>query len=158
MRVYITGSAGVGKTTYADELQGNLSIPLYHTDDLYDSKKNLMFSLDRIKKKIPLESDWIIEGSYYMPEYVRNADVVVYLKSNLWVSMWRIFKRWFKDKELRKRFGLLSTLRLMLSTITGRFDAENVSLDTDKCGHYTEKDRYNLCRYNAKKFLVEEIS
>lgn len=156
MRIYITGSAGSGKSTYANKLSKELNIPVYRTDDLYNSKEKRMFSIQKIKETIDIDSDWIIEGAYYIPGYVKAADKVIYIKIGILRTVFRILKRWFKDSEVRKKFGFLSTIKLCFTTVRDLFTSEDIDLKTNKAGHYKEKNRYNLCKENARKFVVVE--
>ena len=93
MKIYITGSAGSGKTTYANKVAGELKIPLYKTDDFYNEKEKRMFTVEEIKKVVKIDSDWIIEGAYYIPEYVKAADKVIYLQIGVLETVSRILKR-----------------------------------------------------------------
>lgn len=154
MRIYITGSAGSGKTTYARQLQEELDLPLFSTDDLYDSVRKSMHSKGEILKRIPLDSHWIIEGAYYMPEYIRSADKVIYIKIGYLKTVYRILNRWLKNRELRKKYTFLQTLKLVYTTIRDKRKSEDIDLDTQMSSHYTEKDRYRLCKGNSKKFVV----
>jgi len=154
MKIYITGSAGSGKTTYANKVAGELKIPLYKTDDFYNEKEKRMFTVEEIKKVVKIDSDWIIEGAYYIPEYVKAADKVIYMKIGLLKAIYRIFKRWFTDVQTRKRFDFWSTIKLCFTTIKDRYSSEGIDLNTDIPRHYKEKDRFNLCKANAKKLIV----
>jgi adenylate kinase family enzyme len=154
MRIYITGSAGSGKSTYANKLSKEFNVPVYRTDDLYNSKEKRMFTIQEIKGTINTDSDWIIEGAYYIPEYVRVADKVIYTKVGTLKTVYRILKRWFVDRDVRNKFSFLSTIKLCFTTVRDMFTSEEIDLKTNQAGHYREKERYNLCRENAKKFVV----
>jgi adenylate kinase family enzyme len=154
MKIYITGSAGSGKSTYANNLQKELNIPLYSTDDLYDSSTKQMFSLKKIMNTIPIDSDWIIEGAYYIPKYIRAADKVIYIKIGFLKTIFRILKRWFKDKSLREKYSFLKTLKLVFTTVRDKNKREDIDLNTNISGHYTDKNRFELCKANAKKLIV----
>ena len=154
MKIYITGSAGSGKTTYANKVAGELKIPLYKTDDFYNEKEKRMFTVEEIKKVVKIDSDWIIEGAYYIPEYVKAADKVIYLQIGVLETVSRILKRWFSNPEIRKKFSFVSTVKLCFTTIKDRYSSEGIDLNTDIPRHYKEKDRSNLCKANAKKLIV----
>lgn len=154
MRIYITGSSGAGKTTYARTLAKGLKIPLFSTDDFYNDSTKTMYTIDQINNVVSIDSDWIIEGAYYIPDYIRNADKVVYIKSSWISSLFRIWKRWLKDEDLRKKFGFFRTVLLSYTTVKDFFISDGVKLNTNIPKHYMEKDRYNLCKYNAKVFEV----
>ncbi len=154
MKIYITGSSGSGKTTYANKVAKELKIPVYRTDDFYNETEKRMFTAEEIKKVVKIDSDWIIEGAYYIPEYVKAADKVIYMKIGLLKAIYRIFKRWFTDVQTRKRFDFWSTIRLCFITVGRSLTSDGVDIDTDIPSHYKEKDRYNLCKANAKKLEV----
>lgn len=154
MKIYITGSSGSGKSTYANRLSKELGIPLFKTDDLYNSNKKRMFTMEEIEETIPIESDWIIEGAYYIPKYIKSADKVIYLKIGKLKTVLRILGRWLRDKEIRSKFSFLSTLKLIYTTLRDMDICENIDINTKIARHYSEKDRYNLCKTNAKEFLI----
>lgn len=150
MKIYITGGAGSGKTTYAKKLSAELGVKLYSTDDFYNIEKKRMFNLKEIKDLIPINSDWIIEGAYYIPEYIEAADKVIYFRISVMKTVYRIMNRWFKSKDLRKKFSFFETLRLVYTTIRDMYISDGVNMNTPKQRHYREKDRYLLCKENAK--------
>jgi adenylate kinase family enzyme len=156
MRIYITGSSGAGKSTYAKKLSKEFNIPMYRTDDLYNSIEERMFTLEEIEKRIPINSDWIIEGAYYIPKYIRIADKVIYIKVGKLKTVSRISGRWFKEKEIRSKFSFLSTLRLVYTTLRDIYASENIDVNTKTPRHYKERDRYNLCKANAREFVIKK--
>ncbi|MGI5897562.1 MAG: hypothetical protein ACOX6Q_00130 [Candidatus Dojkabacteria bacterium] len=153
MKIYITGSAGSGKSTYAKKLSEKLKIPVYRTDDFYEEKEKRMFTGKEISEVVDIDSDWIIEGAYYIPKYVRAADKVIYIRIDILKTVFRIFKRWFSDVEIRRKFSLLDTIKLCFTTVRDRYTSEGIDVKTNIPRHYKEKDRYNLCKKNAKEFV-----
>lgn len=153
MKIYITGSAGSGKSTYAKKLSEKLKIPVYRTDYFYEEKEKRMFRGKEISEVVDIDSDWIIEGAYYIPKYVRAADKVIYIRIGVLKTVFRIFKRWFTDKDIRNKFSLFNTIKLCFTTVMDKYSSEGVDLKTDIPKHYKERDRYNLCKKNAKEFV-----
>jgi len=73
MRIYVTGSSASGKTTYCRRNFGNSGLVVHHTDDLYKKYFKGDKNREEFHKLVPLDGDWIIEGSYCMPEYLKAA-------------------------------------------------------------------------------------
>lgn len=154
MKIYITGSSGSGKTTYSKKLSQELKIPVYSTDNLYNERENRMFDIKEIKRTINIDSDWIIEGAYYIPEYLRAADRVIYIRIGVLKTLLRIFRRWFCDNEIRRRYSLFDTIKLCFTTVRDMHSSEGIDLKTSISRHYKERDRYNLCKENARELIV----
>ncbi|HRI05693.1 MAG TPA: hypothetical protein PLV59_01980 [Candidatus Dojkabacteria bacterium] len=154
MKIYLTGSSGSGKTTYAKKLAELTGVSLYSTDDFYNEKDKRMFTLDEIMAVVPIDSDWVIEGAYYIPEYIKAADKVIYIRIGPIKTAWRIVKRWMQNNDLRKKFTLSETLKLVYTTVRDMYISDDVDLNSPEQRHYKERDRYLLCKNNAKVLEV----
>lgn len=153
MRIYITGSSASGKTTYAQKISKKLNIPVIHTDDLYNPSDKRMFTIDEIKSLVPIGNNWIIEGAYYIPEYINVADKVIFLKVSGFRTVFRILRRWLTNKEIRNKFNFFSTLKLCYTTVRDLYSTDNIDIRTEQQKHYKNTDRYNLAKKHAKEFV-----
>jgi adenylate kinase family enzyme len=155
IRIYITGSAASGKTTYAKKLAEKLNIPLYSTDNFYDEVLDRTLPIEVIRTLVPIESSWIIEGAYYLPEYIHAADKVVFLRTTRINVFARIWRRWFTDSDVRSRHSFIDNIRFSLAMIRNLHNSDNIELSDERPTRYKNEDQYRLVKAHAK--VVEEI-
>lgn len=105
-RIYIIGSVGSGKTTYAKKLSIEKKIKHYELDELV-WKRNYPTDIKRTDKEIDLlfekvikKSSWIIEdtGRERFSKGIECADLIIFFDININVRRFRILKRWIKQK------------------------------------------------------------
>lgn len=99
-RILIIGSPGAGKSTLATALARDSQLPLIRLDRLFWQKNQTTITLSQLQEKlVPLlaEERWIIDGNYdsLLPQRLRRADLVIYLKVPRIIAIWRVVKRYF---------------------------------------------------------------
>jgi len=153
MKIFITGRAGGGKSTLARKLAQQHHLHHYETDILaYDEKANRMKTDAELDKVINISQDnWIIEGAYIIPKYIKAADKVIYVKPEIVKSLYRILKRYFTTPSVRKQYSFFNTLRLCKTTIEDEFRKSSMKAENIKSGFYTEVDRLAIVKTLAKK-------
>ncbi|MBH0231713.1 topology modulation protein [Halobacillus yeomjeoni] len=103
-RIMVVGiSAGVGKSTFAKELGELLNIDVYHLDRFFWKPGWNQASLEEFsqrQKEVAVEENWIIEGNYRttIDIRIRRADTLIYLELPLLTCLYRVFKRWWKNR------------------------------------------------------------
>lgn len=97
-RILVLGCCGAGKSTFARRLGEKLGLPVFHLDRLFwrlgwkkASREEFDAELGRILKK----DEWILDGNYKrtLPERLKYADGVVFLRYPRSVCLWRVLKR-----------------------------------------------------------------
>lgn len=103
-RIMVTGiSAGAGKSTFARELGNILRIDVYHLDTFFWKPGWVQASIEEFSEtqmNIVREPEWIIEGNYKSTYEIRaeRADTIIYLELPLLVCLYRVFKRWYRNR------------------------------------------------------------
>ena len=107
MKIHIIGGSGSGKTYLAENLSKKYGIRHYDLDDLQWDNDADTYGVKRSKEErgelleeILKEPEWIIEGVYYkwVSEAFAAADVIYVLNVPLYVTKFRIIKRFCKRK------------------------------------------------------------
>jgi adenylate kinase family enzyme len=140
-RIFITGAAGVGKTTLARKLATGTSVPFYELDTVmwkYDGsgEQESPEIRQRSVNEIAEQPGWVVEGSYVSParEIWRQADRVIFIDVNLRTALWRIFWRHVRAELARnnRHPGWLALFRFMKhvsltfrSPVVGDLDSED---------------------------------
>ena len=153
-KIFITGGAGVGKTTLGGKLSAEIGAPLYELD-------NVMWKFDgsgeaetpevrfRSVNEIAERPEWVVEGSYVSPanEIWDRADLIVFIDVNLRTALWRIFWRHVRAEFARNNrhpggrnlFKFMKIVyRAFRSPIVGDLNADN------------DGPKLTLARLNAK--------
>lgn len=91
-------SAGVGKSTFANQLGENLHIKVHHLDKLFWKPNWVEASREEfisVQEEIVKDEEWIIEGNYSntFESRLRKADTIIYLELPLYVCLYRVLKR-----------------------------------------------------------------
>lgn len=109
MRIMIFGRPGSGKSTYAVQLGGCLSLPVYHVDKIFFEsnwkKRQREEFLGYMQGWID-EADWIIDGNSMsvLESRFATTDIALYFCPSWYVCFWRIFKRlWHRDPRIDDR-------------------------------------------------------
>lgn len=100
-RIVIIGSGGAGKSTLARELGEILDIEVIHLDRLYWNPGWVTTPHDEwqsVVEDLLRRDSWVMDGDYSGTLDIRipAADTVIYMDLPRWISVWRIFKRWFQ--------------------------------------------------------------
>lgn len=102
MKILIIGDAGAGKSTLAKQLESQLGIPIYSTDDFlwkqkFSLKAEVNESVDKIRQ-IYSSDNWIVEGTtnYLVEPGFEPSDRIIYLGFTGILSQWfALIKRHF---------------------------------------------------------------
>ncbi|ASK63907.1 topology modulation protein [Virgibacillus phasianinus] len=97
-------SAGAGKSTFAKELGRALKIEVYHLDAMFWKPGWVEASFEEFaapqRKIVQTSNQWIMEGNYSKTYDIRAeyADTIVYLEHPLYLCLFRVMKRWLKNR------------------------------------------------------------
>lgn len=153
-KIFITGSAGTGKSTVAQKLAKKLNIQYYETDILcYSKEERRMLTIHEIKEKINIDSDWIIDGAYIIPDYISMADKVIYMETTLIKSIYRIWARRFRNPIQTQNYSFWSTI-MLTSNITNDKLSNKKIIERSKPNFYCDKDRFDYVKENAKELEI----
>ena len=103
-RIMVIGvSAGVGKSTFADQIGKALRIPVVHLDSLYWKPGWIESTVEEFREAQRLvvkQESWVIDGNYGNSYDVREqlADTVIYLELPLRMCLYRVVKRYWKNR------------------------------------------------------------
>lgn len=120
-RIHIIGSIGSGKTTLAKILSNHLGIPYYELDNIVWKRlttgdvKRTEQERDEYLSSILTSKNWIIEGVHHKWVYpcFQNADLILFLDTNLSTRRFRIIKRFLKQKIGIERANYKPTLKIL---------------------------------------------
>jgi len=125
-KIYIIGAPGSGKSHIARLLSLSFNVQSYELDHLYWDPKVNRYGIptDTITRtemlnNILAEQAWIMEGIYHdwtQPCFA-EADVIILLKTNVWIRHWRLIKRYFQHRRKTyqgKRETFMDLLRLLV--------------------------------------------
>ncbi len=138
-KIAIVGPRGSGKTTISDQLSRELSIPVFHMDEIMWSPKWESVCKEeylRIHNQIIGGEQWIIDGSIDedMKERLTAADLVIYIDYPVIISSFRFFKRYvsrcwnmmlMNGKQIPEE-PLFTCLRKMLNQIIYRYENKRI--------------------------------
>ncbi|KAB7671306.1 DNA topology modulation protein FlaR [Bacillus sp. B1-b2] len=106
-KIHIIGSVGSGKTTLAKTLSKTLNIPFYELDNVVwvrgdngDVKRTEIEREAYLQTLVKTES-WIIEGVHqedWVAISFQYADIIIFLDPNYMIRIFRIIKRYGKQK------------------------------------------------------------
>ncbi len=124
MKIYVTGGAGAGKTTYAKYLSKKYKTPYLGLDSVkWIKKSDKAFTKSRTREErvkilhkfLESKSKWICDGVYnqdWVNEVLKNADLVLILHTPIWLRHYRCVKRAL-FKEDRKKLSLGALWKLL---------------------------------------------
>lgn len=105
MKLYITGSVGGGKSTFAEQISEITNIPCTHLDEIihmpcpsekWGNIKRSEKDIDSEFNSIIMSDNYVIEdnGRECFADGMKNADKIIVLDIPLTVRKYRIVKRW----------------------------------------------------------------
>ncbi|WP_041138874.1 AAA family ATPase [Beduini massiliensis] len=156
-RIYIIGTVGSGKSTFAHRLSMRYSIPHFELDDVvYNGNyKRTQKERDQLFNEILSKKDWVIEdvGRPCFQSGLQQADTIIYLNISPHILKKRIIKRYFKQKfglekaNYTPTWAMLKQMlrwcqqdldkREMLMKQLQSHSAEFISLDEHQLKHFT---------------------
>ncbi len=125
MKIDIIGSVASGKTTFARALSETYAVPYYEKDNIVwdrtpnGDRKRTPEERDAIYREI-LESDhWIVEGSprKVLKESFACCDYIILLDVGLPVRLYRVFRRWIRQRTGREPYNTMPTLNFLIYNI-----------------------------------------
>jgi len=150
MKVFILGPVASGKSTLAERLQEELTIPMYsidrivHNDEL-QNKRSEQEQLNMINHIIRKEKEWIIEGMprTHLDVIANNATTIIYLD----------YDKSILSKRLKKRNQDIKTGRIQVP-----YELTKELLE--KMNDYVEKDNredkiYLMKRHPQKLIIIK---
>jgi adenylate kinase family enzyme len=129
VRVLVLGTAGAGKTTFAQAISQQFGVPCVELDSLYwgpnwtPCNRELFRSI--VEEILNTTTSWVIDGNYrsVRPSVAANADLVVWLDYALPVCLWHLVRRtvvrFARQDELWN--GNRESLRLLIRDRLGFF-------------------------------------
>ncbi len=124
MKILIIGDAGAGKSTLAKQLESQLEIPVYSTDDFlwvkkFSIKAEVNESVDKIKQ-VYGSNNWIVEGTtnYLVEPGFEPSDRIIYLGFTGIFSQWRAL---IKRHYIRRDESWKHTILLMRHVLYKRY-------------------------------------
>lgn len=116
-KIYIVGTVGSGKSTFAHRLSMQYSIPHFELDRVvYDGNcKRTEDERDQLFNEILIQKDWLIEdvGRPCFQAGLKQADKVIYLNISPRTLKRRIIKRWLKQKCGLEKANYTPTLAML---------------------------------------------
>lgn len=108
MKLYITGSVGSGKSTLAEQISKITNIPCTHLDEVlhipsssaWGNTRRSDEDIDEIFYSVINQNDYILEdtGRERFIDGMADADKIIVLDIPLGIRIYRIIKRWIKQK------------------------------------------------------------
>lgn len=97
-RIVILGPPGSGKSTLARHLGARLGLPVFHLDQFYWQPGWVEAPAETFRaavERLTALPAWVIDGNYTdtIAPHFQTADVVVYLDTPSWLSVWRVIWR-----------------------------------------------------------------
>lgn len=150
-RVYIFGGPGSGKTTLAKRLSIETGYPCISMDEImfHNGKKRDEWEMSRIlKKEIKKKGAWIIEGGClgWCDFLFKRVDLVVFLYVPKLIAIYRIIKRYIKERK----FSFFSTLKLITKTMP-KYYKDDIICYPKRAG------AKKMIQFNTRKLSPEEI-
>lgn len=154
-RIFITGGAGVGKTTLAKQISERIDVPFIELDDvMWNLDENGEAASTEVRSERVTEiigqKSWIVEGSYVGPaqDLWREAELVVFMEASVGIVMWRLFLRHLKAelKRNNRHKGWWNLFRFMKVVFKANRDPCVGDLDSDN-----DEPKLTLARLIAKR-------
>lgn len=162
MKIDIIGSVASGKTTLARKISQKYNVPHYEKDNVvwdmtpYGDRKRSPEERDLHFQKIISGDDWIVEGSprKCLKESFSCCDYVVVLNEETSVRLFRVFKRWIKQKIGKEHYNTKPTLKFLRYNIKWVLEFNDMKKDLFKeLNSYGEKVNIFRNSDEAWKFI-----
>ena len=133
MKLDIIGSVASGKTTLARTISEKYHIQFYEKDNIVwertsegDRKRNPQ-KRDQMFRQILEREDWIVEGSprKVLLESFDLCDHIILLDVNTGVRLYRVFRRWIRQKQGKERYNSKPTLKFLYDNILWVFEYDH---------------------------------
>lgn len=162
-KIHIIGSVGSGKTTLANRLAGELNYPYFELDQLVWSRK----CMNKDIRRTPEESEkllnslisadaWIVEG-VHIDEWTfksfEESEIIIFLDINYYVRVYRIIKRYIKQKLGMENSNYKPTFKLLIKMFEwNRMFEDNKQLNLNRLENY--KDKLFIIKNNKELEVV----
>ncbi len=106
MKILIVGPLGAGKSSLAYAINRQLGLPRLNLDEIYRNPAaggayySQAEQFNKLDTFVTQYSDWVAEGSQKHLYERLNPDIVVDMRLNRWIVLWRFTMRFFKAKKL----------------------------------------------------------
>jgi adenylate kinase family enzyme len=156
-KVHIIGSVGSGKTTLAKELSIKLELPYYELDNIVWLRKEngdirrTEEEREKLLHEIVQTDKWIIEGVHnedWVNSSFRQAEIIIFLDTNYFIRIFRIIKRFIKQKLGFETAHYQPTLKIFFKMFQWNQQFEEISKP-----YFLEKYQ----KYQEKVFMVKDI-
>ncbi|MBT3994695.1 MAG: hypothetical protein HOF01_02760 [Chloroflexi bacterium] len=154
-KIFITGGAGVGKTTLGKQLSDRIDVPFIELDDvMWNLDENGDAASTEVRKvrvsEIVGQQSWIVEGSYVGPaqDLWRDAELVIFMEASVGIVMWRLFLRHLKAelKRNNKHKGWRNLAKFMKVVFKANRDPYIGDIDSNN-----DEPKLTLARIIAKR-------
>ncbi len=163
MRISIIGPSASGKTTLAKKLADYYDLKHMNLDYILfknvQKKKRLSVPEDKYMKaieKFVKQKDWIVEGVNTFDGVFEPADVIIWIKPPLLISLYRQWKRYFVDSRQRAEHGFINNLKLTIYII--RQYIGKPTPQTDPKGTWIRSVEKILMKYKNKTIILRNSS
>lgn len=106
MRILIIGPLGAGKSSLAYTINKKYGIPRLNIDEICRNTEDggsyypREYSYEQLKLFMQNNKQWVAEGSQKHLYEKMTSDLIVDMRVNRWVAMWRFTMRFLKAKKL----------------------------------------------------------
>lgn len=111
-RVLVIGNCGAGKSEAASRLGKKTGLPVIHLDEIFWLPG--WVERDQAEFDILLDAElskdqWIMDGNYNrtLEKRLHRADTVIFLDYSRFICLWRVFKRWIRDRNQKIDYTFL---------------------------------------------------
>lgn len=130
MKIDIIGSVASGKTTLAKEVADRYQVPHYEKDNIVwlrtadGDKKRTAEERDKYFREIISKDNWIVEGSPRdcLNESFECCDYIIVLNTKTHIRLFRVIKRWIKQKCGKEKYNSKPTLKFLYYNIMWVFE------------------------------------
>lgn len=155
-KIYIVGSAGSGKTTLANLISKRFGHPHFDLDDIAYPHQKVQSMDKRLEaiSKLAQKTQWAAEGIYvsWVEKLFKEADKIIWLDLPLWLTLFRITKRFIINKLTGKDpHGFKAFLRLSRGLIHYHYPKQ--AYERDATGEYITQEKIK----NALKSYQEKV-
>ena len=164
MKIDIIGSVASGKTTLARKISEKYQIPFYEKDNIVwertpnGDKKRSPGERDKIFRDIIKGEDWVVEGSprKNLQESFACSDYILMLDVNLGTRMYRVFRRWIRQRAGKEKYNSRPTVRFLYYNVRWvlEYNTLRKEMITD-LSHYGEKFKIFRTSEQALRFIEQ---